>query len=150
MNRNNPEIVAQIRSLCDHQRLCVLSTQQDSQPYASLVGFAATPDLKQIVFLTPETTRKFENLSANPRVALLIHNAENQAGDFFDAAAVTATGVTSIPQGDQQEALLSLFLARHPHLSDFSRNPTTALVAVRVNRYFLVSRFQDVVELEMD
>lgn len=150
MKQNSPDAFARIQSLFDSRRFCVLSTQKDGQPYASLVGFAVTRDVKELVFLTPRTTRKFENLAANPKVALLVDNSGNQAGDFTDAIAVTATGVASVPEGNKKDALLSLFLQRHPHLEDFSREQTTALICVRINRYILVSRFQDVIDLTLE
>ncbi len=53
-------------------RLAVLATLADGpRPEAALVGFAATPDL-EIVFDTVRTSRKYSNLIANPRVALVI------------------------------------------------------------------------------
>jgi nitroimidazol reductase NimA-like FMN-containing flavoprotein (pyridoxamine 5'-phosphate oxidase superfamily) len=41
------------------------------QPQAALVGYAVTPDL-EIVFDTVRSSRKYSNLCANPRVALVI------------------------------------------------------------------------------
>jgi len=55
MNKDRTETLNQIRDLFDSQSLAVLATQKNDQPYASLVLFAATPDLKEIVFLTPNT-----------------------------------------------------------------------------------------------
>ena len=49
-----------LKELFASQTLAVLSTHQDGQPYASLVAFVATEDLKHIFFVTPKTTRKFE------------------------------------------------------------------------------------------
>ncbi|HEY3838721.1 MAG TPA: pyridoxamine 5'-phosphate oxidase family protein [Bryobacteraceae bacterium] len=54
------------------QRLAVLSTVSPSnQPQSALMGVAVTPDL-EIVFDTRNTTRKYANLLANPRVAFVI------------------------------------------------------------------------------
>jgi len=54
------------------QNLAVPATHGDGQPYCSLVGFAAPPDLKSLVFATMRSTRKFGNLKANPQVAMMI------------------------------------------------------------------------------
>ena len=63
----------EIRKLMMEQRLAVLCTAQpDGQAYTSLVAFAASQDLKQIAFATMRATRKFANLSSNPRVARLL------------------------------------------------------------------------------
>jgi pyridoxine/pyridoxamine 5'-phosphate oxidase len=53
-------------------RLAVLATVADGiRPEAALVGFGVTSDL-EIVFDTVRTSRKYSNLIANPRVALVI------------------------------------------------------------------------------
>lgn len=54
-------------------RLAVLATMGEDglQPQAALVGIAVTPDL-EVVFDTVQSSRKYENLRANPRVALVI------------------------------------------------------------------------------
>jgi hypothetical protein len=54
------------------QRLAVLSTvSPSSAPQSALMGVAVTPDF-EIVFDTLRSTRKYTNLCANPRVALVI------------------------------------------------------------------------------
>jgi len=49
------------------QRLAVLATQGEGQPYGSLVAFSAAPDLRRLVFATARSTRKYVNLRADPR-----------------------------------------------------------------------------------
>ena len=71
-----------IRQLLQNEQLGVLSTEQQGQPYASLVAFAVTTGLGNLVFCTPKTTRKYSNLANNPRVAMLINNCRNQASDI--------------------------------------------------------------------
>jgi hypothetical protein len=39
------------------------------------------------------------------------------------------------------------FLAKPPNLADFIRSPDSAVVQIRVEKYFLVRRFQEVVEI---
>jgi nitroimidazol reductase NimA-like FMN-containing flavoprotein (pyridoxamine 5'-phosphate oxidase superfamily) len=54
------------------QNMAVLATHGDGQSYCTLVGYAALPDLKSLVFATMRSTRKFGNLKANPQVAMMI------------------------------------------------------------------------------
>lgn len=147
---NNPENKTrdQIRALFDSQSLAVLATSKDHQPYASLVLFAATPDLKEIVFLTPDTTRKYDHLIHNPKVAVLVNDTTNQKEDIDRAASVTATGIAAIPEHEKKKQYLDLYLHRHPHLKPFSDLKTTALVCMTVDRYVLVTQFQKVVEIQ--
>jgi hypothetical protein len=45
--------------------------------------------------------------------------------------------------------LLNIYLAKHPHLKEFVSSPTCALIKVRVQKYYVVSKFQNVQELHM-
>jgi nitroimidazol reductase NimA-like FMN-containing flavoprotein (pyridoxamine 5'-phosphate oxidase superfamily) len=126
------------------QRFAVLATQSDGQPYLSLMAFAASDDLRCLVFVTERATRKFANLAANGRVAVLVDDRSNEAADLSNAVAVTAQGrAEELHDGARQEAL-KLFLRKHPHLGSFARSSACALVQVRVETYYVVSRFQEV------
>lgn len=148
MNNAEKQTRDQIRALFDSQSLAVLATSKDDQPYASLVLFAATPDLKEIIFLTPNTTRKYDHLIHNPKVAVLVNDTTNQKEDIDRAASVTATGIAAILEHEKKKQYLDLYLYRHPHLKSFSDLKTTALVCVAVDRYVLVTQFQKVVEIQ--
>jgi len=138
-----------IQDLINSQQLAVLCTQKDGHPYASLVAVAATEELDRIIFLTPMTTRKYDNLQACPNAAFLINNSENRAEDIYQAAAVTATGTVADVSEPEKQTLKTLYLARHPHLASFAAAATTALVCVNISRYILVNRFQNVFELKV-
>ncbi len=139
-----------LKALLASQKLAVLATHRDGQPYGSLVSYVSTPDMKQILFATTRSTRKYENLTADPRVALLIDNRSHQDADIYEATAATATGQAEELTGAERERLQKLYLDRHPYLEDFVRSPTCALLRVRVRTYFLVNRFQDVTELHAE
>ena len=86
------ELEQLIRELFESQKLAVLGTQKQGQPYANLIAFAASDDLKSLYFVTARATRKYANIEADARVTLLIDNRSNEDADFSQAAAVTATG----------------------------------------------------------
>jgi nitroimidazol reductase NimA-like FMN-containing flavoprotein (pyridoxamine 5'-phosphate oxidase superfamily) len=136
-----------LKALLDSQKLAVLATHREGQPYGSLVSFVATEDMKQILFATTRSTRKYENLTADPRVALLIDNRSNEDADIHEATAVTATGRAEELAGADRQRFLRLYLERHPYLEDFVNSPTCALLRVTVHTYYLVNRFQEVTEL---
>jgi heme iron utilization protein len=143
------DIQGLIGELFASQNLAVLATHSQKQPYASLVAFAATDDLKYLYFVTPKTTRKFANLEINPQVAVLINSSTNQTADFHRAISVTAVGEAEEIIAADREPLLSLYLAKHPHLAEFAKSPTSALVRVTVRSYYLVKNFQKVLELHL-
>ena len=138
-----------IAKLLASEQLAVLSTVQNDQPYASLVAFAHSADLSKIVFCTPRTTRKYANLSSNKRVALLIENSRNQASDIYQAMAVTAIGRVNQSADEVKGGMRDLYLAKHPHLEDFLRAATTAVVEVEIIRYLMVHHFQNVYDFKV-
>jgi nitroimidazol reductase NimA-like FMN-containing flavoprotein (pyridoxamine 5'-phosphate oxidase superfamily) len=139
------------------QKLAVLSSYGKKQPYASLVAFAATEDLKYLIFATTRSTRKYANLTSEPNAALLIDDRSNEKKDdrsnekkdFSHAIAATALGRTEEVRDAERDSLLNIYLAKHPHLKEFVSSPTCALIKVRVQKYYVVSKFQNVQELHM-
>jgi len=112
-----------LRDLFDSQRSAVLATQEEGQPYLSLMAFAATADLSCIIVATDRHSRKYANLKADSRVALLMDNRANTAADTETAVAVTAIGRAAEAPLEEREALFSLFLAKHPILIPLSNLP---------------------------
>ena len=143
------QLAARVRSLLSSQKLAVLATQRGGGPYASLVAFAFTGDLKKLYFATSRSTRKFANLSAESRVALLVDSRRNVVEDFHRARAVTVLGRARDLGGEERDKAVDFYLDRHPHLADFTRSPTCAMLEVDVERYILVGKFQRVSELDM-
>ena len=135
-----------IRQMIDTQRYAVLATDDQGQPYTSLMAFAATVDLKQIILMTDRNTHKHANLKSNRRVAVLIDNRENSDADTGDAVAITVMGEAVLIAADSCAKFLELYLARHPQLTEFARSPTCAVVSVNVSSYVVVREFQVVVE----
>ena len=143
------QLQQRLSQLFTSQKLAVLSTQHQGQPYASLIAFAASDDLKELYFTTPRATRKFAYLQANPRVALLIDSRSNQDEDIHRAIAATVLGTAAEVPPEEREQVLNRYLAKHPHLEEFAQSPSTAVVRVTVETYYVVSRFQEVMELHV-
>ena len=51
--------------------------------------------------------------------------------------------------GIEKEKVLDHYLAKHPELKDFVLSPSCALLKITVNTYYVVNRFQNVLELHM-
>jgi len=138
-----------LKDLFSSQRLAVLATQSRKQPYGNLVAFMATNDLKHLLFATTRATRKYANISSNPRIAMVVDNRSNREADFHQAAAVTATGVVKEIEGPEKNRFQKLYLAKHPYLKEFVSSPTCALLRMDVETYYVVRQFQNVVELHI-
>ena len=139
-----------LKDLCTSQKLAVVSTHSGGQPYASLVAFVASDDLRHIFFVTARTTRKFANLKKDPRVAVLINSSSNAESDFHEAVSITATGTAEEIKGSERQGILKRYLSKHPYLDDFARSPSCALIRVAARTYYMVQNFQKVMELHVD
>jgi len=147
--KDTEELKKIIKDLLASQNLAVIATQREGQPFANLLAFAATDDLKHLVFATTRATRKYANLMADSRMSMMIDNRQNQASDFHDATAVAAIGRVEELKGTEKGDFMKLYLSKHSHLKAFVTAPTCALMKLRVDRYDIVRRFQNVMELWM-
>jgi nitroimidazol reductase NimA-like FMN-containing flavoprotein (pyridoxamine 5'-phosphate oxidase superfamily) len=138
-----------IKEILDSQKLSVLATLGEGKPYGNLVAFAATADLKTILFATTRATRKYANLLAHADIAMVIDTRTNQTADFSDAVAVTVLGEVREVIADERKKFVSIYLDKHPYMKEFVESPTTALLSVMAKTYIMVSRFQNVQELHV-
>lgn len=74
-------------------------------PQAAVVGFAVS-DALEIVFDTTEETRKFKNLRADPRVALVI--------GWDDEATAQIEGIADFPTGAELERVRETYFEAYP------------------------------------
>ncbi len=137
----------QLSQLFKNQYFMVLATQSKGELHTNLVSFASSSDLQWIYFITPKASRKFQNLKENPSVSLFIDNRSNTVQDIEEAMGVTVAGeAEEVPQVDIPDRL-NFFLQKHGYLHDFAHAPDSCLVRVRVKRYHLVTRFQEVADI---
>jgi nitroimidazol reductase NimA-like FMN-containing flavoprotein (pyridoxamine 5'-phosphate oxidase superfamily) len=128
-----------IETLLDSQKFAVLSTENDRQPYSNLIAFAEYSGCKEIIFFTPKNTRKYKNLIANNRVALMIDNRTNQSRDFNDVTAITLIGTAEELDAGNQQYLLDAFIAKHPNLADLTRKNENAFFKIKISDYIVAS-----------
>jgi nitroimidazol reductase NimA-like FMN-containing flavoprotein (pyridoxamine 5'-phosphate oxidase superfamily) len=141
------EVEDEIKHLVNSQSFAVLSTQGEGQPYASLISFAASNDLKYMIFATQTQTRKYGLLLKSDKIALMVDNRANSPPSINKISAVTVTGRSRILEDPtESEKWSKLLLEKHPYLKSFVKTPSTSLVLIKVYRYFYVRRFQEVSE----
>lgn len=138
------QVVERLRAHFRQQLLGVLATQDASSPYTSLLAFAVNEGLDRLFFVTSRLSRKYDNIAANPQVAMLIDNRTNNSVDFQRALAVTVLGEAHEIPEHEKKTPLALFLRRHPTLEPFCMLPSTSLMEIAVHRYILVTQFEEV------
>ena len=136
-----------LKDLFKNQLFASLATQQLTRPYTNLIAFAATQDLKDILFITRRETHKYANLLSNNNVSVLIDNRSNSDADFRNAVAVTVVGTAEEVKDQNRDTLLNLYLAKHHSMEKFAHSPDSALFRIKVKKYFIVRKFQELMEL---
>jgi nitroimidazol reductase NimA-like FMN-containing flavoprotein (pyridoxamine 5'-phosphate oxidase superfamily) len=143
----DPPLKQRLAHLLHTERYAILCTQGEGQPYGSMVAFAATDDLRTMVFSTPVTTRKYRLLTACERVALVVDSRSATPDDVTGIEAVTATGrATRITDEKQFARWSGLLTDKHPYLEAFVHASSCALFRVDILRYLHVVHFQEVTQ----
>ena len=138
-----------VLNLLDSRDVAVLATRGLEYPHTCLIAFAASEDLRQLFFVTGRSTRKFENLQRDNRVMMLVDDRSNTVKDFDAATVITGRG-RAYPMGTEDaRKILPIYLARHPHLETFAQSENSEIVRVDIDSYAVVTRFQEVLILEM-
>jgi len=125
------------------QKLAVLATQEPNNPYLSLMAFALTEDLGSLIVATQKGTRKYNNMVNSPGVSFLIDNRSSERDLFRQTMAVTGLG-RAIEIGERdKEALMPLYLKKHPELEAFVRSPECALFQLVIEDLVVIDHFQE-------
>lgn len=95
------ELLAFLRA---HRLMVQSSIGALGAPQAAVVGFAVSDSL-EFVFDTLQTTRKYGNIIADPRVALVIG---------WDDRTVQVEGVADVPQGAERNRMRECYFEAHP------------------------------------
>ncbi|MBX7080701.1 MAG: pyridoxamine 5'-phosphate oxidase family protein [Nannocystaceae bacterium] len=94
----------------------------DGAPQAAVVGFAVS-DALELVFDTVEATRKFRNLRADPRIALVI--------GWDEGITAQIEGIADLPTGAELERIRECYFVAYPDGRDRLAWPGITHVRVR-------------------
>jgi general stress protein 26 len=103
-------------------RLAVVSTVNPASPEAAVVGIAVTERL-EIIFDTLSSSRKYANICADPRVALVI--------GWNGLATVQIEGLADLPTDADLNGCKQVYFSTWPDGPDRERWPDIAYVRIR-------------------
>lgn len=116
------DLAGLVQFLRGHKLAVQATVAKGGAPQAAVVGIGVG-DACEIVFDTLESTRKFENLRADPRIALVVGwDAEKTA---------QIEGVADFPRGAELERIRNVYFAAHPDGRDRLAWPGITHVRVR-------------------
>jgi len=134
-------ISKKFKDLLIDQRFAVIATQDENEPYTNLVSFLVSKDFKKIYFPTSRKTKKYENLSANSKISILIDNRVNKPNDIIYTIVITGIGISGEIQNKE---ITNKFLKKHSYLKDFVSSPDCAMIEIFIEKYILVDNFENV------
>ncbi|MHA1681959.1 MAG: hypothetical protein ACTSUE_13555 [Promethearchaeota archaeon] len=123
----------------------MLITRMGLYPYPSVVAFAFSEDLSEITFAIPVASQEYLNLDKLPHVTFIANNYNND-----HAPVITAFGISEIVNGSgAQDVLKDLLLTRHPNLKAFVEGTGTRQVIIHVEKYQVVTNFEEKFEFSI-
>ncbi|HPD56330.1 MAG TPA: pyridoxamine 5'-phosphate oxidase family protein [Smithellaceae bacterium] len=125
---------ADIKDLMENNLVCVLATVSGDSPHCSLMSYATDADCREIYMVSHKNTKKYQNLTNNPAVSLLIDSRETSLlQDKKRPLALTVTGIfqKDVPEGKKQ-AIRELLRERHPELYMLLDDRDAEIVVVKI------------------
>jgi uncharacterized protein YhbP (UPF0306 family) len=139
------ELKQGIRLRLDSQSFAILSTNSDNNPpHSTIVCFVHADNLSTLVFVTPDTTRKYENMISNPKITLFVDDRSLFLGDLRDIWGIEARGCFRLPEESEKDGYRNLFLRKYPDLTEFADAGSSAWCLLEVESYDVVRKFQNV------
>lgn len=148
-----PPLPMPVAEALERSCLCFLATTSSSlEPHLSLMRYTYTrsldpdqdPNSEVMIISTQRKTKKFDILTQNENVALLVHDFQtHQDGDAdsnYDKLgtrtkySITLNGTTVVETGDMAEQYRSIHLERNRAYAQFIVGPDIAIVTVHLTR----------------
>lgn len=140
----------QIQDILHKLRFGIFTSVKNNIPHPTLVAFINMENLSTIVFATTRKSRKFRNLIDNPVVAFFWNTQTNKPDDVNSSVTITAVGVANpLELAEEITRVKKRYLAKHPYMEDFLNDAETAVVAVKISKYELLSDFESISVLEI-
>lgn len=141
----NREYVEEILHSC---RLAVLATEAHGQPHASIIAITPVRSIWQLVFATYRTTRKFENILHNGRVAVLIQGEDFDSSGHNKGCAITAFGLAQEVAITEKDEAVHAHLERHPDLLNFLQAADATIIQIKIEKFQVVRGIDEIAWLK--
>jgi nitroimidazol reductase NimA-like FMN-containing flavoprotein (pyridoxamine 5'-phosphate oxidase superfamily) len=134
-----------MKKLLRENHLCVLATCANDVPHCSLMTYATNAAADRVYLMTRRDSRKYANLSINPRVSLLVDTrGACKPAHVEDLKALTVAGeVTLVVDKAERQTVIEMLVINHPQLHDLAQQPDTELLAVTVKSFLLLDGVQN-------
>jgi nitroimidazol reductase NimA-like FMN-containing flavoprotein (pyridoxamine 5'-phosphate oxidase superfamily) len=139
------KMLKSMKALVREKDICVLATISGTKPHCSLMAYATNDSCLEIYMVTHRRTTKYQNLTENPNVSLLIDTREEHHGAGRPhGKALTVSGTFEpIADVEKRKEVRAKLLERHPHLWDFMNDPDAEPICIKVISFLLLDGLTD-------
>jgi nitroimidazol reductase NimA-like FMN-containing flavoprotein (pyridoxamine 5'-phosphate oxidase superfamily) len=133
-------MLERMKEFLNKNDMCVLATCSDNTPHTSLMAYVTDQKGEIVYMVTRRSTRKWQNMTRNPRVSLLVDNrAHRPALESSAVMALTVHGnCRSLEDEKMKAAVLEQIVKAHPHLSTLAYHPEAEVIAVVAESFLLL------------
>ncbi len=126
-----------INSLLRRKSSCVLATSNGNTPHCSLMAYIISMDSDRLYLVTPQNTKKYQNIIHNPEVSLLIDTRGEQKR--LQTQALTISGTCQILEDVSEiSRVRKAFKHHHPHLHSLIRKGNVAYICVKFDSFLFL------------
>lgn len=143
MDRVNA-IKTYIEDIFKISRFAVLATEGEGQPHASLIAVTPMEAYRKLIFATYRNTRKYQNITQNGKVAVLVEGIDINSSGQNASFVLTAFGQVEDIKPEEKNRVFEAHLERHPGLLSFLQSEDCSLVRIKVDTYQVVRGIDDV------
>lgn len=145
----SPEHEAKLRALVHGRTAAALGTLHQGAPFVSMVPFALVPDGATFVVHVSGLAGHTKDMRADPRVSLLVMQAEGEGTDTQALARVSVQGEAhECVKGTPEEAAArAAYLARFPEAEPLTGFGDFAFFAIRASQARFVAGFAQAMSL---
>ena len=126
---------ADIKELIENNLVCVLATVSGASPHCSLMSYVADTDCQEIYMVSHKNTKKYQNLTNNPAVSLLIDSREiSLSPGKKRSLALTVTGIfQQDAPAEKKRAVRELLRGKHPDLGALLDDSGAEIIVLKIN-----------------
>ena len=130
-------MLEEMKALAREKKTCVLATSTGRKPYCSLMAYVTNQECTEMYMVTHRQTQKYENLTTNPDVSVLIDTRDTSPRSA--ARAMTVEGVfQTIKDPAKQEKVRLRLLSAHPDLVEFMGHPEAEVFQIKIKSFLLL------------
>jgi nitroimidazol reductase NimA-like FMN-containing flavoprotein (pyridoxamine 5'-phosphate oxidase superfamily) len=126
-----------MKSLLKRKSSCVLATTDGSTPHCSLMAYIISTDSDRLYMVTPQNTKKFQNITRYSRVSLLIDTRGEQKRSHTQALTITGT-CQILKDVNEISKVRKVFKQHHPHLHGLIQKGEVAFLCVKFDSFLFL------------